>query len=288
MKAPNLRYARPRSLDAAFDLLDRYGDGAVPLAGGQSLLAGLNMRLSAPELLVDLADLTELSGISLDGDDVVIGALTRHTDLLESPLVRARLPLVADAVRHVGHVAIRNRGTFGGSLAYADPAAELPACAVALGATLALGSRRGRRAIEAADFFTGLQRTALEPGELILEARLPAAPTARRHSFAELSRRKGDFALAGIAALAAVADHRIVEARLVYFGCVDRAKVARHTAAALAGQALPLAASTELAQALARDLEPADSPGLRAATKLQLAAVLTRRALDRLGDGPPS
>jgi carbon-monoxide dehydrogenase medium subunit len=284
MKAPNFRYARPSSLDEAFRLLETHGDGAVPLAGGQTLLATLAMRLSAPELLVDLGDLTELAGIAVDGDDVVIGALTRHSDVLESPLVRERLPLVAEAVRHVGHVAIRNRGTLGGSLAYADPAAELPACAVALGARLVLGSPRGSRVVAAEDFFTGLQQTALQTGELILQARVPAQPRNRAYAFAELSRRQGDFAIAGVAALASLAERRITAARLVYFGCADYAKAAQHVAAAVIGRSLPLAAADDLADALARDLDPTDSPGTRAATKLQLAAVLTRRVLNRMAD----
>lgn len=282
MKAPRFRYARPATIDAAFRLLAQHGDGAVALAGGQSLLATLAMRLSAPDVLVDLGDLRELAGIRRAGDAIVIGALTRHSDVLASPLVRAHLPLIADAMPHVGHVAIRNRGTFGGSLAYADPAAELPACAVALDATLVLGSARGHRHVAAADFFTGLQQTALQPGELILEVRLPVQPGDRRHAFAELSRRKGDFALAGIAALASLDGARIADARVVYFGCVDRAKVARHVSAALTGQTLPIAA-IDLAALLARDLDPTDSPGLRADTKRHLAAVLTRRALDGLG-----
>ena len=284
MKAPNFRYARPSSLDAAFGLLADHGDAAVPLAGGQSLLATLAMRLSTPDLLVDLGDLTELSGIAIDGNDVAIGALTRHADVLASPIVRERLPLVAEAVRHVGHVAIRNRGTIGGSLAYADPAAELPACAVALDASLVLGSRRGRRVVPAEDFFIGLQRTALQPGELILEVRLPAQPRDRVHAFAELSRRAGDFAIAGVAALASLDRQRITAARLVYFGCADHAKVAQHMSAAVMGRALPLAATDDLSDALTCDLDPTDSPGTRAATKLQLAGVLTRRALNRLAD----
>ncbi len=144
MKARNFRYVRPASLDQAFRILaDNDGD-AVPVAGGQSLLAGLNMRLSAPKLLVDIGDLKELTGQSHSGDVVRLGALTRHCELLQSELVRKHLPLLVDAARHIGHVAIRNRGTLGGSLAYADPAAELPACAVALDATPGAGERRRR------------------------------------------------------------------------------------------------------------------------------------------------
>ncbi len=286
MKAPKFRYVRPSSIDDAYRLLARHGAEALVLAGGQSLLAGLNMRLSTPELLIDIAELTALDGIARDGDEIVIGALTRHTTVLNSPVIRQHVPLIADAIKHVGHVAIRNRGTFGGSLAQADPAAELPACAVALGATVVLGSRDGQRRVPAEDFFTGLMQTDLRPGELILEARIPAQPADRRHGFAELSRRHGDFAMAGIAALATLDGARIAEARLVYFGCTDRAGVARRISAALVNQVLPLASTDALIDLLRQDLVPADDPSMRADTKLRLAAALTRRTLNAFQEGP--
>ncbi|MBM3275414.1 MAG: FAD binding domain-containing protein, partial [Candidatus Sericytochromatia bacterium] len=194
MKARNFRYVRPKSLGDAFRILGDAGDDAVPVAGGQSLLAGLNMRLSAPELLVDIADLPELQGQSFDGQAIRLGALTRHRELLRSDLVRSHLPLLTQAAPYIGHVAIRNRGTLGGSLAYADPAAELPACAVALGAVLVLGSAKGERRVQAEDFFQGLFETDLRPGELILAVEFPSPSAGTVTSFAELSRRHGDFA----------------------------------------------------------------------------------------------
>ena len=286
MKAPKFRYVRPSSVDDVYPLLARHGNEAQILAGGQSLLAGLNMRLSTPALLVDITGLKALDFISLVDDEIVIGALTRHTTVLNSPVVRQHVPLIADAIRHVGHVAIRNRGTFGGSLAQADPAAELPACVVALGATMVLGSSDGTRRVPAEDFFTGLMQTDLRPGEMILEARIPAQRNGRVHGFAELSRRHGDFAVAGIAALATLDGARIADARLVYFGCVDHAGVARHISAALIDQVLPLGSTEALLDVLRRDLMPADDPTMRADTKLQLAAVLTRRTLNALQEGP--
>ena len=156
MKARNFRYIRPTSLDHAYRILAESGGDAVPVAGGQSLLAGLNMRLSAPKLLVDIGDLKELTGQSHAEGSVRLGALTRHGELLRSNLVQKHVPLLVRAATHIGHVAIRNRGTLGGSLAYADPAAELPACAVALGATLVLGSLAGERRGESGRL---LQRT---------------------------------------------------------------------------------------------------------------------------------
>jgi len=282
MKPSLFRYAKPASLDETFDLLAHHGRGATVLAGGQSLLAGLGMRLASPDVLVDINGLKALGGISLQGEEVVIGALTRHAEVLASPIVARHLPLVAEAITHVGHIGIRNRGTFGGSLAYADPAAELPACAVAQGATLVLGGRAGRRRVAAEAFFTGMMETALQTGELILEIRLPVQRPTQKHVFAELSRRHGDFALAGVAGLVSLEGHRIAEARLVYFGCVTHAEIARGMSAALVGQALPLPSADALVEVLRRDLSPGDVPGMRAETKLQLAAVITRRKLNSL------
>jgi carbon-monoxide dehydrogenase medium subunit len=213
---------------------------------------------------------------------VRLGALTRHRDLLSSAIVRAHLPLLAEAAPHIGHIAIRNRGTIGGSLAYADPAAELPACAVALGATLVLGSAKGERQVKAEDFFKGLFETDLRAGELIVEVKFPEVPTGTSTGFAELSRRHGDFALVGVAALAILRADEIESARIVYFGCVDRARVAASVSAALSGAAVPLEDASPYAAAIRNDVEPDDTPGLRADTKLHMATVLTRRALNSM------
>jgi carbon-monoxide dehydrogenase medium subunit len=284
MKARNFRYIRPASLaDACRILADADGD-AVPIAGGQSLLAGLNMRLSAPKLLVDIADLKELRGQSHAGGTVRLGALTRHAELLSCDVVRKHLPLLTKAAPHIGHVAIRNRGTLGGSLAYADPAAELPACAVALGATLVLGSATGERKVKAEDFFKGLFETDLRPGELIVAVEFPATQAGTATGFAELSRRHGDFALAGLAAVAMVQNGRIGEARLVYVGCADRAKVAKAVSRAVAGLQAPLADSKAFEQAIRQDLSPEDTPGLRGNTRLHMATVLTRRVINSMSE----
>ena len=282
MKARNFRYIRPTSLQHAYRILQE-GD-AVALAGGQSLLAGLNMRLSAPKLLVDIGELKELAGASHDDGEIRLGALTRHRELLQSALVRARLPLLARAAAHIGHVAIRNRGTLGGSLAYADPAAELPACSVALGATLVLGSLAGEREVKAEDFFKDLFETDLRPGELIVAVKFPAPGAKTSVGFAELARRHGDFALAGLAAVATIQENQIETARLVYFGCVERAKVAESVSAAVAGLRLPVEDAAAFANAVHQDLTPDDTPGLRADTKLHMATVLTRRVLNALSE----
>jgi carbon-monoxide dehydrogenase medium subunit len=282
MKAPNFRYVRARSLKHAYEVLRHHGDNAVPLAGGQSLLAGLNMRVSSPEVLVDIGDLSDLKGISVGKDGIQLGALTRHVDVLSSELLRKNLPLLPEAVSHVGHAAIRNRGTVGGSLAYADPAAELPACAVALDATIIVGGPQGERRMKADDFFTGLMETDLHPGELILAVHFPVPAGSLRHAFLEYARRQGDFAVAGLAATMQVEGGRIASPRFVYFGCVERAQVAAGICAALSGQPVPIRDRAPLIDALDGDLSPDDTPGWRTDTKRQLARVLTERALDNL------
>lgn len=282
MKARNFRYIRPTSLAQACEILADADGEAVAIAGGQSLLAGLNMRLSAPKLLVDIADLKELRGQSYADGTVRLGALTRHGELLSSDLVRKHLPLLVTAAPHIGHVAIRNRGTLGGSLAYADPAAELPACAVALDATLVLASTTGERRVKAEDFFKGLFETDLRAGELIVAVEFPATPAGTSTGFAELSRRHGDFALAGLAAVAVLKDGSIGAARLVYIGCADRAKVAKAVARAVAGLRTPLTDTKAIEQAIRQDLTPDDTPGLRGDTRLHMATVLTRRVLNSM------
>lgn len=284
MKAPNFRYLRPLSLRHAYEVLSEHPGEAVPVAGGQSLLAGLNMRVSSPQVLVDIGDLPELSVSSYGESEIRLGALTRHVEVLNSPVLRQRFPLLPRAVAHVAHAAIRNRGTLGGSLAYADPAAELPACAVALDATIVIGGLAGEREVKAADFFTGLMETALRPGELILAVRFPVPPPRARFAFGEFTRRHGDFAVAGLAMTAVVEGDRIEAARVVYFGCVDRAKLAERVSAALSGLQFPIANGDAVLDAVARDLQPDDTPGWRADTKLKLAQVLTRRALNDLAE----
>src|SRR6185436_3298706 len=176
MKPAPFEYHRPTALRETFELLDRYGDNGRILAGGQSLMPALNMRLATPSAVIDINRLPGLDSIRLASEGLVLGALTRHETLERSPLVREHAPLIAQAMPHVGHTAIRTRGTLGGSLVLADPAAELPACVVALDAIVRVEGRRGRREIAAMDFFRGVYTTALEPGELVVEVVVP--PTA--------------------------------------------------------------------------------------------------------------
>lgn len=283
MKAPHFRYARPATVEEALALLARHGDEAAVLAGGQSLLAALNMRLASPALLVDINRLAPLAGIEERGDAVRIGALTRHAEVAASPIVARHAPLIARAMPHVAHVAVRNRGTFGGSLALADPAAELPACAVALGARLVLQSVRGRRTVTAEAFFKDLYTTDRAADELLIEVEIPKRP-GWRVGFGELSRRQGDFAVVGLAAAAEIGGGTVRELRLVYFGAESHAHVAGHAAALARGRPLDEATTAAIVDALDRDLEPMGNLQGRPDTKMHWARVLTRRVLAEMAE----
>ena len=245
------------------------------LAGGQSLVPMLNMRLLEPKLVVDLNSLRELGEIVHEGPLLRVGALVRHAALAESTLVARHVPLLSEAVKAIAHPAIRNRGTFGGSLAHADPAAELPACAVALDAELVLASAKGRRTVRARDFFTGALSTALGPGEILVAARIPAQKGGTL--FREFARRHGDYALAGLAGWAARDGNRIAEARLVFFGVGSKP-----VEAPLAASALARSLDAAIA-ALAGELKPVADLNASAAMKTHLAGVLLRRAVANLG-----
>ncbi len=201
MKPAPFEYHRPASLAETFDLLDRYGDDGRLLAGGQSLVPALNLRLATPRAVIDINRIPDLDAIRVTADGLVIGALARQEALERSPLVREHAPLIAAALPHIGHSAIRARGTIGGSLALADPAAELPACVVALGATIRVGRRGGSRDIAADDFFRGIYTTALAPGEIVTEILVPRPAAGWRWGFDELARRHGDFALLAAAGI---------------------------------------------------------------------------------------
>jgi carbon-monoxide dehydrogenase medium subunit len=283
MKPAPFEYHRPASLAETFDLLDRYGDDGRLLAGGQSLVPALNLRLATPRAVIDINRIPDLDGIRVTGEGLVIGALVRQEALERSPLVREHAPLIAAAVPHVGHSAIRARGTIGGSLALADPAAELPACAVALGATIRAGRRGGSRDIAADDFFRGIYTTALAPGEIVTEILLPRPAAGWRWGFEELARRHGDFALAGLAAGARVAGPGVVaEARLVFFGVGPRPVRARRAEAALAGRRADAEALAAAGRALDGDLDPPGDVHGSPALRLHLARVLLSRVVGRL------
>ena len=202
MKAAAFDYVKPTALSDALSLLEQGGDDARLIAGGQTLLATLNMRLSEPSILIDITDVAELKGISVVGDKLRIGALVTHTEIEDSDLVAKHAPLLKAAAPHIAHRAIRNLGTWGGSLAYGDPAAEWPACSLTLQATMVIHGPSGERKISAKDFFIDLYTTSLEPDEILVATEIPLATANQVFYFHELARRHGDYAVAGLAAVA--------------------------------------------------------------------------------------
>jgi len=279
VKAPSFDYLRASSLDHALAVLAEHGEDARVLAGGQSLMPALNMRLQSPQLLVDIGGLDELRGIAVDGGVVRIGALTRHREVEDSEIVARHVPLVHEAIRHIAHPAIRNRGTFGGSLAHGDPAAELPACVVALDARIVVSGATGRRTIPARDFYRGLFDTVLEPDELVVQVEIDSIGDGWRPGFGELARRRGDFALVGVAAHVRMNGTSFDDGRLVFFGVGGTPTVARNAWAELAGRRFepPVVAAAQ--QALSRDLDPPGDTAASSATRLHLARVLLGRVV---------
>ena len=280
MKAPKFNYIRAESRQQALELLDQLGEDGRILAGGQSLMPTLNMRLSQPDTLIDINKVPDLSGITLENNVVRIGAMTRHVEVANSPIIAEHLPLIAEAMGHVAHHAVRNRGTIGGSIALADPAAEMPACVLALGATLVVESVKGRREIAATDYFKGLYETARAANELLVEILIPVEKSEDVSVFLELAQRHGDFAMAGLACVARVSNRSFEDLRLVYFGSEDRPTFGASAIAAVVGQTWSAECKEAAANALANDLDPMTNLQGSAAMKLHLQKVLTGRALD--------
>jgi carbon-monoxide dehydrogenase medium subunit len=275
VKPAPFAYAKARSLDDAIRLLGEHKGDAKLLAGGQSLIATLNMRLSHPSLLVDINGIAALSGVSVKDGMVEIGALSRHVTLERSSDIAKHAPLIARAMPHIAHPAIRNRGTVGGSLAYADPAAELPACAVALDAEIDIAGPAGKRSVKAGEFFRSLFETALGPHDVITALRFPAANASTRVGFAELARRLGDYAMVGLAATAKQKGKALSDVRLVYFGVGETPVRARKAEDALARGSVDDAVK-------ALDLEPTSDIQATGDVKKHLAGVLLRRVAAQL------
>lgn len=282
MKAPPFAYIRANSLPEVFGLLATHGDGARLLAGGQSLLASLNLRLSAPAVLIDITRVPGLSGITVSRGQVRIGALTTHAEVEASPEIAAALPLLAQAAPHIAHAAIRNAGTFGGSIAMADPAAEWPACCVALDAAFVIESKAGSRRVSARDFFQGLYTTELQPNEILTAVEIPLPGPQYRSVFLELARRRGDYGTVGIAAIAKNTKGTLSDVRLAFLGAGQTPVLARKAMAAVEGKRLSPPVIAASAQALAGDLDPSGDIYSTVVTKMHLARVLTGRALTAL------
>lgn len=279
MKAPEFDYAAPDSLEQALALLENDEDAKV-IAGGQSLVALLNMRLTYPSLLVDLRRIPGLTEVREDGETLRIGAMTRQRAAETSSLVAERCPLVVDALRHVAHPQIRSRGTVGGSIVHADPAGELPTLALALDATMVLASSAGTREVPAAEFFQGFLMTATEPAEILVDVIVPAIRPRTGTACVEIARRHGDFAMCGALGQVTVgSDGRVEEARLAFLGVSDRPVRATAVEQAVVGTDGGEAALSAAAELAVDGWEPMDDPQMTAEYRAQIARVVARRAL---------
>ena len=283
MKPAAFDYFTPATVDEALALLAEHGGDAKPLAGGQSLIPAMNFRLARPAALVDLNRIAELSYIRSGRDGITIGAMTRQRAVERSDVVARAVPLLAESLPSIAHPQIRNRGTVGGSIAHADPAAELPAVMLALEARFRAQSATGERSIPVAEFFKGMLETALAPGELLVEIAVPALPARTGTAFLEMARRHGDYALVGVAAVVTLdTKGRCHTARIAGFSVGDGPVLLAEAASVLAGQP----PSEELLRAAGdaaatRDVDPPSDIHASAAYRRQLVAVLTRRALAR-------
>jgi aerobic carbon-monoxide dehydrogenase medium subunit len=281
MKASAFSYARATSVANALELLAAYGDKAKVLSGGQSLMPAMNLRLISPELIVDIGEIAELRGIAVRGGVLSIGALTRHVDLLKSPEIAAHAPLLTEAVAHVAHPAIRNRGTLGGSLAHADPASELPASIVALNATIVVRGQTGERRIAAGNFFTGIYETALSAQELLIAVEVPVAQEKSAHFFHEFARRHGDYAIAGLAAQAIVQGGLFTDLRMAYFAVGDRPILVK-AAGKLINIGVTPAVLAEASATLGDEFDPHEDQQASASMRRHLAKILLARGVSAL------
>lgn len=281
MKPPPFEYHAPRTLDEVVGLLAQHGYDAKILAGGQSLIPTMNFRLSQPAVLIDINRVAELSFIQPTREGGVrIGALARHAEVEHSPLVAAAQPLIHATMPLIAHPQIRNRGTFGGSIAHADPASELPAVLRTLGGRVQARGKRGGRWIEADDFFAGLFTTSLEPDEMLAEVAFAPMPARSGWAVREVARRHGDYALVGVTAWVALdAGGTCHDARITYFGVGDGPTPAFQAAAALRGRKPHPAAIAEAARAAAAEIEPNSDIHATAAFRKHLVGVLGERTL---------
>lgn len=281
MKPPRFHYCSPRILDEALVLLDQYGEDIKVLAGGQSLVPLLNMRLAAPAYIVDINHISELHYYETEPDYLAIGAIARQRQIERSVLVQEKHPLLVEVIKHIGHMQIRNRGTVVGSIAHADPAAELPALLTCLDGEVLAQSMHGERVIKAEDFFTGYLSTSLEAGEMLTEVRFPWLAPRAGWSFIEFARRAGDYALVGVVAvLTPGPDDTCRSANIAYLGVAGSPMRARAVEQALIGTRLD-AQALEAAATTARDVVSEDMQDVHATVEYrrELAAELTRRAL---------
>lgn len=286
MKAPEFDYVKPPSIEKVLSLLSEHGDDARVLAGGQSLLASLNMRLSEPRLLIDISGIASLKELAVNGNTLRIGALVTHTEIEESPLIKRHAPLLAAAAPHIAHRAIRNSGTWGGSIAYADPAAEWPACLLALGGDVIAQGPSGERRIPADEFFVGLYTTALAPEEILIACEIPIPKDNHWFGFDELARRHGDYAIVGLVATGLRSGHSLSQLRIVFMGVDTTPFRARQTELFLENKELNAQAMSEAKAVLIKEIVPIPDLTNSTETKRHLASVLLERQLKSAASQP--
>jgi carbon-monoxide dehydrogenase medium subunit len=279
MKLPPFEYACPSTINEAIALLASHHGEAKALAGGQSLVPMMAFRIAQPSLLVDLRKLPGLKEIKIGADGIRIGALVRWRDILDDRRLNTAHPLLKEAVSHVAHYQIRNRGTVGGSLAHADPASEMPGIAQTCDAAISVMGKGGARTIAAKDFFQGALTTALAADEIITEVHLPAWPAVRRWGFQEFARRRGDFAMAGVALYYDLAGGKATNAHIGVIGVGDRARRLEKAEAALNGNAVDEALAVKVGEAAAAEVEPQEDIHASAPYRRALTGTLAERAL---------
>jgi carbon-monoxide dehydrogenase medium subunit len=282
MKAAAFDYVKPKALSDALSLLEQGGDDARLIAGGQTLLATLNMRLSEPSILIDITDVAELKGISVVGDKLRIGALVTHTEIEDSDLVAKHAPLLKAAAPHIAHRAIRNLGTWGGSLAYGDPAAEWPACSLTLQATMVIHGPSGERKISAKDFFIDLYTTSLEPDEILVATEIPLATANQVFYFHELARRHGDYAVAGLAAVAEKQGSVLNNCVFTFFSVSSTPVMAVAAQDVVNGQVMNDQVIAKAVEAAREEIDAIADITNSAAAKTHLIGVLLERGLKHL------
>jgi aerobic carbon-monoxide dehydrogenase medium subunit len=278
LKPRSFEYRRASTIEEAYQLLAEYGDDGKIIAGGQSLVPMMNLRLVSPSILIDIAGIDSLREISCDGTVLRIGSLARHRQIESEELVKVNAPLLAKAVHHVAHLAVRNRGTFGGSVCHADPAAEFPACSLLLEASMEIGSARGIRDVPAAEFFHGPFTTSVEADELLLAVKIRVSSPGADFAFHELSRRQGDFAISGVAARAQTSGD-ILNTRWVAFGVSDRPILLPGLDRLFRGASFDTVDDTQIRVAVDEDLPDDDPDAEKVAMQKLLTSELVRRCI---------
>lgn len=282
VKARAFKYVRAETLEAAFDAYAEADGDCVYLAGGQSLVPSLSLRLQAPAVLIDISRIEALKGITKSGDVLRVGALTRHAEMLTSPDIARYAPLLSRAAPYVAHPAIRNKGTFGGTIALADPAAEFPAMTLALDAEFEIAGPEGTRTMKADGFFKDLFDTGLEPGDILVAIHIPVFGANDRCVFHELARRRGDYAMVGSGIQGTFDGDRLLSARIAFLSVASTPVRARNAEAAIANQVLSPAVIAAAQASLDDDLDPEENEETSAAMRMHLARVLLGRLLGQL------